>query len=195
MSLTRDAVYGLYGAYRLARFDRAGLSYFDGTREGALRSFRALWIVIPGFLLLMMLVRLEDGASLGSLLGVALLKIVGQVISLFAYLLAVFHLLELWGKADRFATYVSVYNWANVVQVGLLLATYAVMKSFNADESMALLLSMLVSFALLAYQWFIARWSLAADWLGALGYVALDALVTLIVGNLTDVVVLRSQGG
>ena len=38
---TREIVFGLYGAWRLAHLDRGGLGYFDASVEGFWKSFFA----------------------------------------------------------------------------------------------------------------------------------------------------------
>ncbi|MDX2142565.1 MAG: hypothetical protein SFV19_04360 [Rhodospirillaceae bacterium] len=48
----REIVYGVFGAWRLARLDRSAMVHFDRTVEGFWKSFFAAAIVAPAYLIL-----------------------------------------------------------------------------------------------------------------------------------------------
>ena len=62
MPSANQVMYALYGAYRLARFDAAGMRYFETSIEGFWRSFFAAVIVAPPYALLLFL-RYRNGLA------------------------------------------------------------------------------------------------------------------------------------
>ena len=65
MLTLRETSYALFGAWRLAHFDRQGVAYFDRTREGALRSFWAAAILLPAYVILVLLHLSEMPVAIG----------------------------------------------------------------------------------------------------------------------------------
>jgi len=59
MAIPADIAKALHGAWRLARFDRAGLAFFGHDEAAFIRSFGAAVIIYPAFLVLLAL-RLSD---------------------------------------------------------------------------------------------------------------------------------------
>ena len=55
MLSAREAATSLYGAYRLARFDARGMTYFETSLAGFWRSFYAAVIVAPVFAVLLVM--------------------------------------------------------------------------------------------------------------------------------------------
>ncbi|ACI99681.1 hypothetical protein [Rhodospirillum centenum] len=188
MSFARDALYGLYGAWRLARFDAAAAAWYDATPEAALASFRALWLVLPGFMLLL-LFQLGGGFPPVMLAGRLVLESMGLVVGILAYLLVAFHVLELAGKQQEFGRYAAAYNWSYVVQVALLLGVHALDSSGLLGEEAAELMLFVATVWVLTYQWFIARATAGVGGLGALGLVAVDIFISIMVKNVTDAMV------
>ena len=65
----RDIVYGIYGAFRLARLEAGAMSYFERTTAGFWKSFFAAVIVAPGFAIIIgyQLSQAEAGIEAGVL--------------------------------------------------------------------------------------------------------------------------------
>ena len=81
----------------------------------------------------------------------------------------------------RYVAYIVAYNWSAVVQVGVALPLVLLNASGLLPAMVISLLGLLVTGALLFYQWFIARAALQVASLMALIVVAVDLLVGLVV--------------
>jgi hypothetical protein len=97
-------------------------------------------------------------------------------------------------RDHRYLGFLTAYNWAMVVQIGVLLPTVALVAigpfSRGAGETAAFG----VTTALLLYQWFVARTALQISPLAAVGVVALDMVVGLVVSGFADRILARSMG-
>lgn len=189
MSFVRDAAYGLYGALRLARFDRAGLRWIDGSDAGAWRSFQALWLLIPAYVVLLLLVGSSRPLLPGGVLHRLAGESVGEVVELGAYLLAARQVLVLTGSTANFPAYVAAYNWASVVQVVLLILVYLLLATGLVPQALGSAIMTVVAVALLIYSGFIARTALDITIPAAAGFVLLDVIITVMVSGITDALV------
>jgi hypothetical protein len=177
----RDAVYGLYGAYRLAWLDKSGLSFFDRTGEGALRSFAVLFFVLPAYALIVLL----RGEAAGDNLYPALaLRMLSYVVGWLAYLLLCWHIARRIGREDRYAGFVVAYNWASVLQLGVYLPVEALIAGQWLPPNGIAAIAILILLASAAYQWFVTKASLEISGLMAVGFVLTDMLVTKVVSDL-----------
>ncbi len=188
MTVARDALYGLYGATRLARFDRAGTGYFDGSVESAWRSFWANLFVLPAYwiLILMPETTLADQVGVLPFLGVESL---GFAIKLLAYLLIVQQIMEMQGKADRVPAFIAAYNWASVLQMGAFLLGAALAGGGLLPPQLVSAVNLVIFVWAAALGWFIARHTLDVPPLGAVGILGLELLVTAFVNGLTDAMI------
>jgi hypothetical protein len=186
MTLTaREALYSIYGAWRLALLDRLGLNYLDKTPEGALRSFYAALLVLPAYAVLVVL-RLWDVLADVSLLRFASVEGIAYVISWTAFPLAMYYVAGLLGRAERYFDFLSAYNWSSVIQMGIYLPVVAIADSgllpAALGEGMVLVVTMLV----LIYQWFIARTALDIGSGTAAGVVLLDMVLAVFITGTAD---------
>lgn len=188
MSFARDALYGLYGAWRLARFDAGGGACYDPAPEAALRSFRALWLVLPGSALLLLL---QLGGSIPPVMLASRLVLEGlaMVVGMLAYLLVAYHALELAGLRGNFGRYAGAYNWSYVIQVAVLLVVNTVVDSGLPGAEAAEMLQFATFVWVIVYQWFIATAAAGIGRAGAVGLVAVDVFITVLVRNLTDIMI------
>jgi len=191
MSLLRDATYGLYGAWRLLRFDGKGADYFENTGAAGWRSFRALWLFIPLYALFIALFLQRQGTGGTPVSTLVLLQLSTQMVTLFGYLLAVHHILDLMKLGDRYPAYVAAYNWGSVVQVVILVIGTGLAFTPGLGEGGSGLVQELVGVLLLVYSAVIARYVLDVGWIGAIGLVALDMFITNMVG-LISAAILRA---
>ena len=193
MSFLRDAVYGLYGAGRLLRFDAAGAAVFENTGEAATRSLRAFYLIIPLYACFMILLKAAGAPSLGALMHVVAVKVTAQVVIILAYLLIVHQVLTLMRLGDRFQAYVGAYNWATVVQIAITAIVTGLALTPLLGAGGGMVLERVLTLLLLAYAGYIARTVLGLDWILAVGLVVLDMFVTGMVGVVSDLM-LRSVG-
>lgn len=180
MVTAREASYAIYGAYRLARFDANGAQFFDNTPEAFWNSFWAAAIVLPAYALLL-LMRLADAPVNAGPGMVLLVEGIAYVVGWFAYPLAAFYIARAFDRLKVYYRYIAAYNWAVVLQIGLLLAVSALDGSGLLPRDLGAFLSLAGSAAILAYQWFIARAVFAATIGGALAMVALDLTLGIVI--------------
>jgi hypothetical protein len=180
----REIVYGIYGAWRMARLDPGAMSYFERTPEAFWKSFFAAVIVAPGFAILiidqMSQIEFEAGAA----------RII--VVELIAYLLAwivfpalVHQICEAIGKREAYIGYIVAFNWGKVIQMAVFLPSIGLIALGGVPGEGGWLLRWVVSILILFYEWFITRTALAVTALGAVGFVALDFVVDLIIHIIT----------
>jgi hypothetical protein len=186
MTLTaREAVYSIFGAYRLAMLDKSGLSYMDRSPEGAIRSFNAALIVLPAYAVLVVL-RLWDVLPDVSLLRFVTVEGLAYVISWSAFPLVMFYISGLLDRSERYFDFLSAYNWSSVIQMGVYLPVVAMADSGlmpeGLDEGLVLGVTMLV----LMYQWFIARTTLDINGGSAAGVVLLDMILAVFITGVSD---------
>ncbi len=176
----RDIVYGIYGAWRLARLDAGAMSYFERTREGFWKSFFAAVIVAPGFAIIigyeLALVEIEAGA-----LRIFAVLFLAYLLRWVAFPVLVHQICEAIGKRDAFIGYIVAFNWAEVIQMALALPAIALIASGVLPGEGGGLLRLVVTLLILFYEWFVTRTALAVTAMGAVGFVALDFVVDLII--------------
>ncbi len=177
----RDIVYGLFGAWRLARLDRTAMTYFDRTPEGFWKSFFAAAIVAPGFALLVILdPAIQDSQAVW--LRLLLVHATAYVIRWTAYPVAVHQICALIGKERAFIGFIVAFNWANVIQIAFFLPVVGIIVSGLLPAGVGLLVNALAHLLILGYQWFVTRTALEVGAGAAAGLVALD----LVIGFMTQ---------
>jgi hypothetical protein len=186
MTLTaREAVYSIFGVYRLALLDKSGLSYLDRSPEGALRSFHAALIVLPAYALLVIL-RLWDILPEVSLFRFIAVEGLAYVISWTAFPLVMFYISGLLDRSNRYFEFLSAYNWSSVIQMGLYLPVVAIADSGLVPEGLGEGLVLVVTMLVLIYQWFIARTTLDINGGSAAGIVLLDMILAVFITGTAD---------
>jgi hypothetical protein len=169
----------LYGALRLARFDPRGMDYFDLSVEGFWRSFAAVLIVLPGYIVLVLRgLHAAAGAAAAGAMGTVLLEAAGFCLKWFGYLIVVLFLGRLLGFAGNFVPFVIAYNWAGVWQILVLLAAVLLASLFPPLAELVVLASLI---AILVYQWFVTRTALDCPASVAAGLVLLDFLLSVLI--------------
>lgn len=193
MVSAREASNAIYGAYRLARFDAGGLQYFDNTSQAFWNSFWVAVFVLPGHALLL-LMRLPD-VALGAGTGLVLLvESIAYVASWFAYPLAIFYVAQRFKRSRIYFRYIAAYNWASIIELGLLLGVSALAASGMLPPRLGSLLSLAGTVAILAYQWFIARVAFEATAGGAVALVALDLSLSVLINGWADHILMAGAG-
>ena len=193
MVTAREASYAIYGAFRLARFDANGVQYFDNTPESFWHSFWAAAIALPGYALLLMM-RLADAPVAAGAGMVLLVEGIAYVASWFAYPLAIFYVARGFNRLHVYYRYIAAYNWAVILQVGLLLGVTALDASGVFPRTLGAMLSLAGTVAIFAYQWFIARAAFEATIGGALALVALDLTLGIAINGWANRILMAGAG-
>jgi hypothetical protein len=183
--MMREAAYGIYGAWRLALFDRAGAACFERTPEGARRSFLAALLIAPAYLILLML-RVSERAEILPLTDLLIVESIAYVVNWTAFALAMYYIAGSLGRRDNYFAFLAAYNWSAVVQMAVYLPAAALAASGMVGPEIGNSLVMAVTMAVLVYQWFIASTMLEVPGVTAAGTVALDILLAVIVQLFVD---------
>lgn len=186
MTLTaRDVATSVFGAYRLARFDPAGLNHIDRTPEGALKSFAAALIVLPAYALLMAL-RLAGQEVEAPLAQIAVVELIAYVVNWTAFPLALHRAAAMLGRPARWSGAVAANNWAAVVQMAAYLPAVALSKLGLLPDGLGSGLVFGVMLAMLVYQWFVLRTALEVSGPAAAALVMLDLFLSALIGDFSD---------
>lgn len=172
------AARGVAGAWRLARLDANGMGYFDTTVAGFWRSFQAAVVAAPLFTILVLLRTAEHPLSPDPLRAV-FIETIGYVIGWTAFPLAAWYLAGALDRTNRYFGYIVAYNWANVIQVAAFVPIAALSASDLLPDAGIVLIALLLTAAVIYYQFFIVRTALGVDVLPALGFVGIDLLLGL----------------
>ncbi len=170
----KEVLESLYGAWRLAFLDRSGMKHFNLSFEGFWRSFFAAVLVAPGFALLIAqkLVARPGPLDLG---WATFVQALAYALSWAAFPLAAVVLTQLFGLSRNYVPLIVALNWASVLQVGAFLAAVAI--SMAAPGVFDGLLPLLVTGAILFYQWFVTRAALESTGGVALLLVLVDLIL------------------
>ncbi len=188
----REVSYGVYGAWRLARLDRAAMGWFDRSVTGAKRSFWAAAICYPGFVVLQLFQIDLTQLSVFDLLHFLVIATISYIIGWAAYPLMALPFCRWLAPEERALGFVIAYNWSQVLQTALVLAVSAV-GALEIMPAYAVAYAETVAYlAILVYEWFIARIALDAGGLPATALVLLDVVLTAVLTQVT--MLLAGQG-
>ena len=187
-------VNALYGAWRLANFDRSGMDRFNVTADGFWHSFLAAVVGLPVFALLAWLERSAAGTMLtaaGETPVFASFYVnagLAYVLMWPAFALAMIPFTRIAGVTQNYAALVIAWNWARIIAM-LIRLPVMLMVAFGGLGSTLLAVALLLTFGLiLAYQWYVAKVSLNASGLAAAAVVLADIVIGLGIGALIGMV-------
>jgi hypothetical protein len=121
-----------HGAWRLALLDTRGLSEFDGSRSGGLRSFWAIALVVPLDIAITAIDELGPSAEMLPPHS-AVFQLLGSILAWPLLLLVIYGLARWYGRAERYWLFVATYNWT---QVPLALAVMLMVALFTVAGSL-----------------------------------------------------------
>lgn len=184
MSIGREMIMALGGAWRLAHFDPRGLLHFELSAAGARRSFLAALFVLPLYAMSLYVRYPEEdpGGPLGRFL---LAEAVAYVVSWTLYPVIVEALSARLGCQHRFPAYLTAYNWSMVIQnmIFVPLTVLVALGALPMELGQVLWLAAMVF--TIAYVLFIARITLAVPAFTAAGLVILDIALSFALGAIT----------
>ena len=175
----------LYGAWRLARFDAAGMNQFDQSLRGYWRSFRVAVLAAPLTALLIAIdlsSKKMDGGWLRLLAGESIAYVIGWV----AFPLVAFYLCEAINRRAQYLGFIVAYNWSTLIQLAILLPALIIALSGILPAGVAGVLTLAAEAVLLVYEWFIVRTALGLPGFGAAGIVVLDVIMSLLINDAGD---------
>lgn len=178
-----EVLSALYGAYRLAWFDIAGMTHFNLSFDGFWRSFFAAALVAPAYAILvgLQVATGEEAIDLGLLV---LTESIGYVLAWCAFPLIAIVLTRLLGLARNYVALIVALNWTAVLQTALFLAV--VLLAPFLPEVLGTLVMTLTTGAILVYQWFVIRTALETTGGIALMLLLIDLIVTSMINMGAD---------
>ncbi len=192
MISAREISQGIYGAWKLARYDNDGIRFFDNTPEAALASFKAALLVVPVHIALILL---QTDWSLFAVGGFAalLIHVITFVADWTVFPLAMFYVARLYGRGQWYWRYLAAYNWAQVLQISLFVVISGAVASGLLATALGGLLIFGALIAIFLYKGFIARVGLETTMPATVGIVLLDLGVSAILSaNMANM--LRGHG-
>ena len=179
----------LTGAILLLRGEPAGMGCFDLSVDGFWKSFAAVLLVVPGYVLLL----IEQYAATGlpaDLMTVVFVETLAYAAGCVAFPIVAVLLTRLMGLGGRYVPLIVAGNWSSLPQIGFLLAALLVSLAVPSVRPMVFLAATL---AAVTYQWFVARTALQTTGLTAFGLVVVDVLLSIGI-SLTADGILTPQG-
>ena len=180
-----EVAHALYGAWRLARLDPSGLDQFGDTAEAFWRSFYAMLIAAPGYVILVAF-RLSGLEPTSGPVHIFLIEATTYVIGWFAFPFIMLYIADQLDRRERYFRYIAAYNWAVVLQIGLLLTVNAVVYGLGLSFSSARFLGFAAMVMVLVYWWFIARVGLDISGRAAAAIVGLDLGLSIVLNGVTS---------
>jgi hypothetical protein len=185
MLTVRETALALTGVWQLAHFDPQGMAFFDKSVEGFWRSFRVAVVVAPAYALLAALHFLETPVEAG-LLRLLLVEAIAYVTSWVAFPLAAYYASQMIDRNAEYVGYIVAYNWATILRIGVYLPVTLLATGRVLPGGLGSVLLLLVTLAILIFDWFIARTALRVGGLAASGVVALDVAISLLIRSTAD---------
>jgi hypothetical protein len=174
---------GIEGALAILKRAPGAMAAFDLSFDGFLRSFTAVLLAFPAYLVLVLRGLLDQGVPIALPL-LLLVETAGYVVGWLAFPLAAALVLRAMGEGRRFVPLVVASNWAAVLQIHFLLA--AVLLGALLPEATGAALATAATLAALAYQWLVVKTALEAPGQVAAGFVLLDVVLSALVNTGTD---------
>ncbi len=185
-----QAAAALYGAWRLLRFDREGLQYFEAASAGAFwRSFFAAVLIAPGYAILVALHLAESDVAAGAV-STFTIHVLAYVISWTAFPLVVHSVAQGLGRADHWVGFVIALNWSKVLQMAIYLPIALLAASGALGLNGPGLATLLGLTAILIYQWFVTRSALDITGPQAAGLTGLDVVLGITITAFADAAVM-----
>lgn len=164
------------------QFDAAGINEIDNSWDGARRSFWAMLLTLPAFIILNWIAWRQPSISgAAPRAGLATTIVVEAIVYTLQWTVLpvlAFHLCTLWRRAGHYPRLVTAFNWLTLWQ-SLISVVLALIASTGVFPMPVLnWLATLAVIYLFAVEGFAARLALQVGALGAIGIVGLDLVVT-----------------
>jgi hypothetical protein len=174
----------MYGAWRLARLDTGAMAWFDRSAHGVWRSFWAMALAYPGFLVLLALRPTPDQSWFVPSVPTAIVESIGYVIGWTALPLIIFEIWHRFRREEQALDFIVAYNWAQLLQILPSIAIALIGSALTPTLAVALNFTLWV--ALIGYEWFIARVALRASGLVTTAVVLLDLVLGMGLGEVAQ---------
>lgn len=180
----------IHGAWRIARLDPDALAYFNVTADGFWRSFSALILVIPVYIGFLMLSHSHQPGlepPTGPVISVewfVTVKLVSFVASWLIFPVVMVAISRLLDLTQTYAQYIIVWNWANVLEMAVILPAVMLFLSGALPGQSAAMILMAAHITMLFYGYLVARTGLRCKPVTAIGVVAFNFVLSLLFNGL-----------
>lgn len=168
----------LFGVWLLAKRDRRGMAWLDLTVEGFWKSFFAMAVAAPTFVLLVIDRYLTEGLP-GALGLVAVSEAVGYVLGWLAFPIAAIFITRHLGLGARYVPLIVAANWGTVLQITFFMVARLTAGFLPAPVGGVIMV--VATFVVLTYQWFVILVALETTPGTAAALVAIDVLLSSLV--------------
>jgi len=178
MSVWEEAKESVRGSIRVMRMDPDALKHFNLTLEGYWRSFYAAAYLIPIYVLFLLIAPIPKGVSTERFW---LIEIINYPLSWTLWPLISYYICRGAGVLDKYTTYITVYNWAQIILSGarmaLIILSFALFPL--ALTSNLIVLTLII---VLAVEALIIRLILGVSWPQAVLIEGLAFVIALMLG-------------
>ncbi len=188
MIVTADEVNRSFkGAVDLLNSRVEGLKAFDMSERGFWRSFTAIWLTLPAYIVSLAFERLRLGMlqpdrGLLDNVWVDLVVALGHLANFIALPVAMIFVARRFRLTERYAPFVIVTNWITVIGL-LVLSVPAMLVLLGwAPPPLASMFSLAFAIIILRLQWFSTKATLSVGGLAAMGIVMLGLVLNSFIG-------------
>ena len=178
MSPLEGALRALYGAYRLALFDKSGFSYFDTSISGFWRSFTAAFLISPFFYTVIYTIYISEQIDL-TLSKHMSREISAYVLSWLVFPVLMEQLTKLMGCRDKYINFIVAYNWAMAPQYAVFILLLSLGLIGVIPPGLSDSLSVMLLIWTFFYAGFIAKSMLQVSIQTTIGIIIMDFLLGL----------------
>lgn len=188
MIVTADEVNRSFrGTLDLLNSRTEGLKAFDMSERGFWRSFMAIWLTLPAYIVSLAFERLRLGLlqpdrSLLDSLWIDLVVALGHAAGFVALPLAMIWVARWFRLEKAYVPFVIVTNWISVIGMLVLSVPAMLMLLGWAPPGLASLFSLAFAVIIVRLQWFATKSTLGLSSLPALGIVVLGIVLNSVVG-------------
>jgi hypothetical protein len=182
----RDVSHGMYGAWRLAWLDPTAMAWFDRSIGGVWRSFWAMAIIYPFFIIEM---RWNLAPTQWAVVGgprILLLESIGYVIACVGFPLLIIPFCDWLERDAEVVDFIIAFNWSQILQTALFFPIDGIVASGVLPDSIGAFLLLGAFVATLTYEWFVARIALDVAGIAATAIVLIDIVFGALVHRLTQ---------
>ncbi len=189
MIVTADEVNrSVRGTLELLNRRVEGLKAFDMSEDGFWRSFAAIWLTLPAYVVSLAFERARLGLDNGHLLdhpGLDVAVAAAHLASFVALPLAMIWIARRFDLTRAYVPFVIVTNWISAMGLLVLSVPAMLLLLGWATPPLASVFSLAFAVVIVRMQWFAAKATLGISSLPAFGLVLLGILLNSCVGSLT----------
>ncbi len=184
MTIWEEGRRSVRGSIRVMRLDTVGLKAFNLTLAGYWRSFYAALFLLPLYLVYLLNLPVPKGVGVGRFW---LIEAINYPLVWTLWPLISFYVCRGAGVADKYATYITVHNWAQVLLLGGQLLVIVMAFAIDPAGPPASLL-FLAWLAVLTAETLIVRTTLGLPWPQTVMIEGLAFAVALLLGTVKQFV-------